>query len=479
MAELNDSPMLRSFRILGLHGYKNVLLDFIGPARIVIAENGMGKTTILSALHAFLTKNFFKLQSLSFESIECQFTSSEDPLVLHKEDLPHLLDSVAEERLRELSQFTDIDTSELLDRIIEEDFDHSSDISTHPVLRQVYIESPYSAEQIHEYVLMIKSTIEQTRSEKLQQLVAAITSLTRSYEILYLPTYRRIEIPIQRTPRRQFRRRPSRFAEADDKRRRELMDLDIQFGLSDVSDRLTHLFETIQRQSNFGYRSISANIIDDLLAGLLRDNHSEPTAGMPDIDALARFFSRIDNRESPDDRLQSLRSLYESSEIATNEHTTLRYFLTKLSAVVETTKGLEADIEAFVGKANGYLKMSSDEKILEYDPNEMKVIVRNPWTAQEVDLNDLSSGEKQVISLLAKLYLYPEQKKIVLIDEPELSLSIDWQKCLLPDLLFSPSCVQLLAITHSPFIFDNELDPCAGPISIQRASVARENNDGE
>ena len=241
------------------------------------------------------------------------------------------------------------------------------------------------------------------------------------------------------------------------------MDLDIQFGLSDVSDRLTHLFETIQRQSNLGYRSISANIIDDLLAGVPQEDRSEPPGALPEIDALARFFSRIHNRGSPDDRLESLRRLYESGEIDTNQHNPLRYFLTKLSAVVEKTKGFEADIEAFVDKANGYLKMSSDEKVLEYDPNEMKVIVHNPWTEQEVGLDDLSSGEKQVISILARMYLYPEQK-IMLIDEPELSLSIDWQKCLLPDLLFSPSCAQLLAITHSPFIFENELDPYAGPI---------------
>ena len=38
MAEIDASPILSSFRILGLHGYKNVTLDFAGPARIVIAE---------------------------------------------------------------------------------------------------------------------------------------------------------------------------------------------------------------------------------------------------------------------------------------------------------------------------------------------------------------------------------------------------------------------------------------------------------
>jgi predicted ATPase len=59
-------------------------------------------------------------------------------------------------------------------------------------------------------------------------------------------------------------------------------------------------------------------------------------------------------------------------------------------------------------------------------------------------------------------------QKIVLIDEPELSLSLDWQKHLLPDVINSPGCAQLLAITHSPFIFDNELDMYAGPMRIRK-----------
>ena len=67
MADIDTPPILGSFRIFGLHGYKNVSLNFTGPARIVIAENGMGKTTILSALHAFLSANFrsFKLSPSS------------------------------------------------------------------------------------------------------------------------------------------------------------------------------------------------------------------------------------------------------------------------------------------------------------------------------------------------------------------------------------------------------------------------------
>jgi predicted ATP-binding protein involved in virulence len=97
----------------------------------------------------------------------------------------------------------------------------------------------------------------------------------------------------------------------------------------------------------------------------------------------------------------------------------------------------------------------------------MKVVVKNSWTGTDIDLDDLSSGEKQVVSLMAKLYL-SDAPKFVMIDEPELSLSMDWQRKILPDVLASGSVIQLLAITHSPFVFENDLDPVAGPMMVVR-----------
>ena len=78
----------------------------------------------------------------------------------------------------------------------------------------------------------------------------------------------------------------------------------------------------------------------------------------------------------------------------------------------------------------------------------------------------LSSGEKQIISILARMILEPTKKYLVLIDEPELSLSIEWQKRFLLDIVKGQSCHQLIAITHSPFIFDNDLKSFAGSFEI-------------
>ncbi|HGY6906333.1 TPA: AAA family ATPase, partial [Escherichia coli] len=120
-------------------------------------------------------------------------------------------------------------------------------------------------------------------------------------------------------------------------------------------------------------------------------------------------------------------------------------------------KELELKIESFVTICNKYLQLSDDSKSLNFDIETLQVIVKDLFTNNPIELEDLSSGEKQIISLMAHMYLDHTKKKIVLIDEPELSLSLEWQEHVLVDIVNSPSVTQMLAITHSPFVFNNEL----------------------
>ncbi len=78
---------------------------------------------------------------------------------------------------------------------------------------------------------------------------------------------------------------------------------------------------------------------------------------------------------------------------------------------------------------------------------------------KEIKMKMLSSGEKQIVSLFSQIYLSGINSYFVIIDEPELSLSVPWQKRFLPDILQTGRCNGLVAVTHSPFIFMNELDP--------------------
>ena len=94
-----------------------------------------------------------------------------------------------------------------------------------------------------------------------------------------------------------------------------------------------------------------------------------------------------------------------------------------------------------------------------YNQSELKLYVEETKRKGNViKLAHLSSGEKQIVSLFSKLYLENEKDCILIIDEPELSISMKWQKMLLPDIMRSENCKLLLTVTHSPFIFENEFD---------------------
>ena len=69
--------------------------------------------------------------------------------------------------------------------------------------------------------------------------------------------------------------------------------------------------------------------------------------------------------------------------------------------------------------------------------------------------NDLSSGEKQMLLLLLRVFLLEEKESVVLIDEPENSLDISWQYKLIDLLVKLNQNAQFFITTHSPSIFGN------------------------
>lgn len=68
----------------------------------------------------------------------------------------------------------------------------------------------------------------------------------------------------------------------------------------------------------------------------------------------------------------------------------------------------------------------------------------------EIGLNSLSSGEKQLLRIFLEA-LSTDQSTLI-IDEPELSMHIDWQKELVSDLMLLNPETQLIIATHSPDI---------------------------
>ena len=67
----------------------------------------------------------------------------------------------------------------------------------------------------------------------------------------------------------------------------------------------------------------------------------------------------------------------------------------------------------------------------------------------------LSSGEKQMLAILLTVLVEDEQPYVLFMDEPEVSLHIEWQKRLIDLCLELNPNVQIILTTHSPAVVMN------------------------
>lgn len=131
------------------------------------------------------------------------------------------------------------------------------------------------------------------------------------------------------------------------------------------------------------------------------------------------------------------------------------YFVSIMFQAFQQTRQFEAPVRLFIDIVSKYF---IPDKSLQYDSIDISIV--DTKRARQISLEDLSSGEKQIFAVFAYLLFLNSQNFVVLIDEPELSLSVPWQRSFLTDILATERCKQLIAVTHSPFIFDNALNDC-------------------
>ena len=110
-------------------------------------------------------------------------------------------------------------------------------------------------------------------------------------------------------------------------------------------------------------------------------------------------------------------------------------------------------LDAFVYTINGKLY---NKRIVVSSDFGLKVVRHD---GRELDLNKLSSGEQQIIVLYYELIFETQDKTILMIDEPEISLHVAWQRTIMEDLkkILSLKNGELYVIvaTHSPQVINN------------------------
>ena len=270
------------------------------------------------------------------------------------------------------------------------------------------------------------------------ELIKAISDNVK-HRIIYLPTYRRIEDDFD-----------SLNLGNQELNKTELL---IRFGMSDVQASINNLLQKIRSIAMRGFAEMTGVLLKQYIDGkdVIKEYKNL------DYETVKIVLDRVGTEIEPEDKDKIL-YLVKSGKIRKRDNLYLWNLISKLIDNYGQQKEYDDRIKRFADTCNKYLI----DKQFNYNQStlELNVVLENNFKNEEetIDLIQLSSGEKQIVSIFSKLYLESDEKSIIIIDEPELSLSLEWQKMLLPDIMRTENCDLLLTVTHSPFIFDNEFD---------------------
>lgn len=453
---------IKRFKIDNLFGYQNVDLIFEDNVMILMGENGLGKTSILNSLYFTLTQKWRKLLKINFDAIN--ITIDNVDFRFTKEQIDLYLNSVHKNRSRS-GRFKNL-KSELIDLVdlndlrltIEKQTTNKSDNDRiiFEYIRKNQINKTLNA-PLGLIVELLDRILNQPDLMSLQSLIDFLDQ-NENLNILYFPTYRRVEEELHNLGKLSRIHRdelPDMFwdDDDDDDEKEENEDLEdetlIQFGMEDVEQRITNIIARINDSSIKGFAKVTGEMLHQLQEGFPKLSESDVLK--INSNNVEIILNRVKNNLSKEDRTNILR-LLDTKELLEKQE--LAYFLTKLEEIYVQQQQLDNSIKDFEKVCNQYLVGKS----FYFDESSVTLKILNNRTEEPVELNQLSSGEKQIVSLFSKLYLEDHNNLLIFFDEPELSLSLKWQKQLLPHVLDSGKCDFLLAVTHSPFIFNNELE---------------------
>ncbi|MGF1534309.1 MAG: AAA family ATPase [Bernardetiaceae bacterium] len=431
---------IQSFEIIGLFGTDDIKISFKDPVKILIGENGLGKTQVLNLFYFTLTKNFFRLSEYNFKSLAITFSNNKK-IEISKDQVDELLEEIykypmIKELINEIgfSQFEMLRNKFLKDRKNW----HRLEDDINLVMSNTRIGRKFSTHHIYRIFERL-GTNEDGKHYHFEKCKKDISNELKGIEILYFPTYRRVEEDLYN------------LGYDEDELKIEQDNNLIQFGMGDVKRRFNYIQNTIDKLLKEGLAQFTKDILNVVI------DDSEPSENILDKineGDIEIILSRVGNL-LPDNQKEAVKNIVANKQL---KNPLSAYLLQKLIDIYEKQKELDNSVKIFRDACNKYLI----NKSVFYDESAIEIYIKSTRTNDKIDLKHLSSGEKQIVSMLSNVYLSETDKRfLILFDEPELSLSMMWQKQLLPDILNSNKCDFLLAVTHSPFIFDNELDSFA------------------
>lgn len=344
---------IEQIKLEGLFGELNYDIQIEDNKLILVAENGSGKTTIVNIIYYFLSRQWIKLLRYRFDKISAKIDGQVH--TLNRKDI----DILSSEKFKRLLKRYPVSIIEKLnDFVLSNDI---SDFHRNPVKMEMWadrINLPPSL--IYEVMNLVNREQLTLFNELLPGKEIMGLSNLIDCQILYLPTFRRIEqdlkaiFPDLESDIDKYKRRKRGLRTNDDTGYVEL----VEFGMEDVEEKIR--LKLMQLREN-----LSNKIKNNLTGGYLRDviNRTYLNISYQQIQAfnekaLSSILDRIDetvlSKNEKSRLITFVNEINTQGSIDKDETKIIAYFIYRLSAIYNELKDEEKDVENFINICNEY-----------------------------------------------------------------------------------------------------------------------------
>lgn len=431
--------MAARIRLLTVHGIfsrQDITFDFSRSPFFIVGPNGTGKSTALKILHCVLTGQWAITATFPFVSVEIDF-DDDSGIIIDRDDF------------RQVEQIVTL-------------FKH---VPRRPRRPFVY---PLQLEDVRSLVVQggggrsrrISSSSLDAFAEIYPIVAPLLNSVDQNHRgrVLYFPTYRRVERDLG-----ELFQSENPFDDDDLGILPSVVDRFktagevVGFGGQDISKLLSDTAKSIEIAARQALNEHSVRFLEALadqnpndtkLAKKLIRSESETNSLLSRISTFSDLSLDMDSVSRSINEIRALLSKRRPGRPNQVQEMMLIY-IGELIKLFDKIEQLSSPLQKFASLLTRYLYPAKYAELNSAN----NTITISDVAGTVITADQLSSGEKQIIAFFAFLLLNSgSETRYIIIDEPELSLSVSWQKTLIADIKSISPDSYIVAATHSPFI---------------------------